>query len=360
MKFSRRASGMMFAIIKTNRGLRSIPLHTTSSTDAIRIADDLNLADVERAALVGTVTRDLIRKLTTQGITTVARGIEVWSAWMLSTCDSANTQHARATYANAWMRELRIAGTDLNEINEKDIDCWVNKDDGCKVATRKFRLATLRSLFKYCKEKNFCEHNPAALVVVRRKDLKHEQKETRPKRVFTDEEYQQLISWLKDKIQKLKFSTSEFSDCSIVTYKFWLAATIIGRQTALRIGDIASLQWASFTEDRLVVHTDKTNARVDLPLTEDLKHLMTTVRRTESRYCFPEQALIESNPAKKAALSTQFSRILRYAGIKSHRFHELRATRLTEVVQSGAGINVAAAIAGHASTKTTEGYIVTN
>jgi integrase len=273
----------------------------------------------------------------------VSQAFEKWESWAASVYESANSSTAFAIYVRAWIRDTKVASTPVDQIGERDLDRWVNKTDGCKATTRRFRLAALRSFFFYCKEKMYRMDDPSMLVSVRYKDLDHEQKEPRVKRVFTDDEYNRLVAYLKANQQ-------------YINYPFWLSATMIARHSALRMGDICCLQWPSIT-DRLVVHTDKRNRRVDIPVTPQLREAFDTIPKGTKKWCFPKQAIISSDTKRRSGLSNQFSRILKEAGIEGHHFHELRHASLSAFVRDGNSIEAARDMAGHSSTEQTRHYV---
>lgn len=344
MEIIKLYTGEFAAKIKSNR--KPVRLRCYTEEDAKAVAEEMNLERVERMAINETITRDLIRSITGVDKVPVSIAIERWCEWLRHTSESRNTHHNFYCYAKAWMRDSHSRNVGIDEITEADLDAWINKKDGSKAATRRFRLTALRSLFGYCAIKQYIQSDISKLVKVKYADLSHEQKESKVNRVFTSDEYSKLISFIKSWDNK--------------SAQFWLFATILGRHTALRLGDIATLQRSSFQHGRLVVHTDKINTRVDQEITPEIQEAISIVPAGTGKYCFNKFATIASDPSSRAFLSVFFGRILRKAGIENHHFHELRATRITELSQAGQDIKYIAGFAGHSSTKTTELYIVNN
>lgn len=336
-------------MLKSGRGRKTIKLHVTDKTQAERLVKELDIARVERMSVAGTISRDLVRQMTRGEGVSVALAIERWSAWLRSTSESGNTADNMTTYALAWMRESRSSKMNIDAIVEDDIDRWVNQSDGCKANTRRFRLAVMRSLFTFCSAKSYREDDPSKLIRVKMKDLSHEQKEVRSKRIFTDEEFAKLDSYIRNNLPRIW----DRQRCA-----FWLSAIHIGRHSALRLGDIASLQYASIGE-RFVVHTDKRNTRVEQEITPELRVALNLIpKRINSDWCFPRQAVIDRTPRYRSSLSVDFGRILKKAGVHNHTFHELRSSKITELVNQGKTVEFAARFAGHSDTRTTETYIV--
>jgi integrase len=216
----------------------------------------------------------------------------------------------------------------------------------------------VRSFFKFCLLKHYIQANIAELVKVKYKDLDHGQKEARVKRCFTDDEYRKVLFTIRAEMDRLEHQLDDAPRKFYNAYRFWYCAVIIVRITALRISDIASLQWESIQGDRLIVHTDKKNVRVDQPITPELKECLNSIVGNTNKWCFPQQNAINGDPATRAQLPVQFGRILKRAEVAQHHFHELRVTRISELDANGHDLKAIAEFAGHTSTKSTEGYIV--
>lgn len=359
MKIELSKKGEYVAIIKTETGERIIRLRTKDLEEAKLTASQMDLEAIEKAARVGLITRDLINKLTSNGSIHLSEAIQEWSKWLSSTCESKHGAANMVTYVKAFADSCR-KGAELSEISEAHIDRWVNQADGTKRSTRNFRLASVRSFFKFCMIKTFINVNVSELVKVKSKDLTHDQKETRKKTCFTDEEYGNLLVYLALQVEKLE-AANPMNTRKIQAARFWYCAVIIGRHTGLRLGDIAALERESINLDtrKLSVWTDKRNKRVEIDVSDELKHALENIRGARGNKCFPEQSALECDPTKRAQLPNQFRRILDASGVKGHIFHELRATRATEMNDAGKSKESIAKELGHTSTKTTEGYIVT-
>lgn len=347
-----------FASIEGKKRGNLIPLKTGNIEVASQRAKEMNLEQVEHAAISGAITRSLLKKLVGDKTVIVKVAIERWADWTRSTYESSNSVANMLSYALAWMRETHVSHTNIDEITEQDLDRWVNKKDDCKANTRKFRLAVLRSLFFFCKEKGYIDGDASLLCSVKYEDLSHEQKEVRLKTRFTNDEYQKVLAWLRLHIRVLLNRSSDPSEDLTETYRFWLAATIIGRHSALRISDIATLQWSSICNDRLIVHTGKKNTRVDIEITDEMREVIDRIPKINKKWCWPDKAIIAMDTSKRSQLPVQFARILKRAGVSNHHFHELRSEKLTELHECGKPIESVAAFAGHKSTSTTKTYII--
>lgn len=357
MKIIKKSCGMVALITKANGRQVNIRLNTHDMKEAELIAARMGLEEVEAAAKAGIITRELIRKITANGEMTLKQAIKEWEEWLENTCESKHGALNMVTYARSFMKDQREY-INLADVNEKHIDEWVNKSDGTKRSTRCFRLASIRSLYKFLTAKSYVDANVSLLVKVRSKDLSHGQKETRKKTCFNDDEYARLLLHMSLKIDELADSDAPGAKQKLQWLRFWYPATIIGRHTGLRVGDIASLEWESIKDDKVTVWTDKRNKRVEIKVTDALREGLLSIPVNKGVKCFPIQSAIESDPTRRAQLPNQFARLLKAAGIPGHWFHELRATRATEMAGDGHSMETIAKELGHTSTTTTKGYIV--
>jgi integrase len=149
-----------------------------------------------------------------------------------------------------------------------------------------------------------------------------------------------------------------------------LKAVSQAKETGLRLSDIAQLEWRSFAEDgKLITWTEKTNKRMELPITNALRALISEVPVTDADYVFPAQRAIIRDVAKRSGLSVQFGRLLDRRHITGKSFHSLRHYRATQSFKNIDKATLAAKLAdtlsmeqiatllGHANSKTTKRYV---
>jgi len=88
---------------------------------------------------------------------------------------------------------------------------------------------------------------------------------------------------------------------------------------------------------------------IDLPMNEFLKNTLIGIRKNpNSPFVFTNRS---GEPFKD--IRTQFSTVLRRAGVKRIRFHDLRHTFASQLVMSGVDLNTVRELLGHADLKTT-------
>ena len=133
--------------------------------------------------------------------------------------------------------------------------------------------------------------------------------------------------------------------------------------TGLRRGEVLALQWDDLDfntgklriqRQDLVVTTPKTNAAlrtIILPpalvgvLEEHHQH-------TNSRWMFPSPAK-ENSPLDPATVRKRLQTILKHAGCRKVRFHDLRHLFVTTALENGMDVKTLSTIIGHVSAKTT-------
>lgn len=304
------------------------------------------------------------------------RAVEEWKESCIAKgSPSAITLEHYCIAVRAFLRHARLLNEPPCTITEEHVCAWVNLADGTKAGTRLNRLAALKKFLSYCEAKALSIGNPARVVdTVDLSKLTHEQKEPKRKVPFTDEEVQKILTYLDERIAIEQEETQlQLRDGGSRGYcltkrirklKFWKAAVIIGRFTGLRIADVAQIEKASFGEQWLVVHTGKTDARVELPMNDQLRAVFKE-HVNETLYLFPAQRLT-SLGSGRATLCTQFSLILEGCGIDGKSYHCLRSTfsidAVARLITAGKtreeAVAIVAKLVGHSNTKTTEEHYI--
>lgn len=150
---------------------------------------------------------------------------------------------------------------------------------------------------------------------------------------------------------------------SIGNYVLYVIALRLG----LRRGELLGLRWRDIDFNTLVLHvrqqvnhegqiiTPKSKkARRDLPLTYDLAAMLREHKlklgALGATYVFPDE---HGDHRKPRALDKHFERATERAGIQGFTLHDLRHTAITRWREAGVDLEVAAALAGHATVKIT-------
>jgi integrase len=234
----------------------------------------------------------------------------------------------------AWIKFAGLENAKPPEVEDTHISPFINRDGFQKASTRNTQIAVISAFFGWMMAKGYVSHNVCAIVAVDMTKLQHAQKETARRTWVSDDDFAKI----------LKVVDADEKD------NFWKHAARIGRATALRLSDVANLEWANVSSKSVTVWMRKTEKRVSIPMPDEIADILSKIEKTDDAYVFPLQRLGYD------CLSMQFTRICKKAGV-SASFHSLRRSKLDEIVKSGGTLEDARAFAGHSSTKTTKGYI---
>lgn len=353
----RPSSGVITFKVHTPEGERTISTGTNDKALAKEIIKACNVDAVSVAAKAGLLTQELIRKLTSGGGMTVMEAIEEWQQWLDATCGSDRTAENHALYVRAWARSAHVKSARIGSIREHHISNWINAPDGTTLGTRRVKLAAVRSLFKFCSIRQYISGDPSRLVRIKAKLLSHEQKEPEVRLPFTDAEIGAILGELRRRLASFE-TKSPIGKLRPRELRFWIAAVLLGRYAGLRLGDIASLEWSCFAQPgKLIVWTDKHDARVALEMNEHLREGAAAIPPNNRKLCFPDQDRTIRTRSKRSKLSVQFMRILESVGVSGKSFHCLRHTYATECKRLGIPTPHIQERLGHSNQSTTEGYI---
>lgn len=339
MKLEIDSAGVYHVQFATQHGTTGdVKLNTKSEAEAKTLVTKMRVQDLESVSSVVDLTHQVVTQIVAGKEITVANAVQIWCEHVTSTRILAPTTiHANHGFLNVWMKEMSVENKPLTSVTSRDISDYVNAGSE-KRSTAVRKIAAIRSFFSFCQDQGLTYRNPASrsLVKVTYNVFKHEEKETKVREVFNEKEMERLLEEANS---------------------FWRCAVTIARETGLRLGDIAQLEWASFRDGRLVVWTDKANKRVDVPVSGQISGVLGRLSETDITYCFPRQREISLDPKRRPLLSVQFSRLCKKAGIEGRSFHCLRHTNASALVQAGSSLDEVAKRLGHSSTKTTQGYV---
>lgn len=380
MEFKKNPNGTWSVRIRTKKGPRSIPTGEKTEAGARAVAKAAKVEELETAAKVTRLQNEVITQLIAGKRVKMSDAVGEWKEAMESEGNLKDRTIANNIYfVRAWLRHQKIEDEPPSFATDKNINNWVNAPDGSKAGTRTVRLSILRQFFDFCSGKGYCIGNPARVVrKINMSKLTHAQKEKREKVAFSDEEITKLLAFIeKDKakataeLMAIKESVREVSKVAadlrdrLSNLQFWSVAIPLARWSGLRISDICSLEWDTFSKPGVIpVWTEKRDKRVEIPTNLQLIQAIGRIEWKDERYCFPEHRELYTS-AKRAQVSSQFARLCERAGITGHIFHEFRNTFAIDAVDRfvAAGKTVDQAvelvkqILGHSSKKTTDIYL---
>lgn len=372
------ATGIYSAVITTEHGKRTIRIGATDLATAKTMAAEAGVAKLEHAAKVSRLTKDVISQLLVGRKVTVASAMAEWTEWEHGFL-SEKTIVNHSGIVRQWARDMKWNDTQVNGITEKHLDKWLNsKDRNDKYVTRQNQLAALRSFFQFCSVRGYITGSPAVGVRVKARGLSQEQKEPERRRPFTDAEFIKLVDYLAKRTSRavvdlksaVRYLNKQYSttlaekvaglEFEVRQARFWQCAVVLGRHSGLRLGDICCLEWASFIGNgSVIVWTGKTNARVELPVTDEMRQWI-DYAATPGKFLFPERREKYLKIGVRPAISQKFGRMCDSAGLPGRSFHELRHTFITALSDGGLALEQIAKAAGHSQTTTTIGYIHEN
>lgn len=222
----------------------------------------------------------------------------------------------------------------LNEITPKDIDDFKEiRLKSSKPATVNRELSTLRQIYNLAKRWNkYYGENPISISGLLPEDNMKE-------RILTLEEEVKLLS-----------SSHEYIKPIIIT----------ALQTAMRKSEILTLKWSDVDINNRVITIDQTNTKNKkkrrIPINSTLRTLLNEqkLKSGGSEYVFLSQ---DGTPYKEHnCINNAFRTARKKAGLTDLRFHDLRHTAATRMIEAGAPIVAVSKILGHSDLKMTMRY----
>lgn len=154
------------------------------------------------------------------------------------------------------------------------------------------------------------------------------------------------------------------------------ALFLAGFHSGLRQGELLGLRWQDVDTTKRVIHVRKTLVRLhrqylpgepkteksrrDVPMTAALADALTALRRTQlAAEGRTEQGLVFTGPLggplDGPTVTRRMQALCREAGVPEHRFHDLRHTFATRLLERGARIDTLQRLLGHSIITTTIG-----
>lgn len=230
--------------------------------------------------------------------------------------------------------ETFFEGKILSNINSCDIDNYkLFRLKQVKPATVNRELACLSHLFNLAKkQKRFFGENPVSISKLL---PEHNQVE----RILTKDEEYRLLESSSPALQSILL-------CAL--------------HTGMRKNEILSLKWNNVDLTKKLITLEHTNTKSKkmrrIPINSTLRKILLEqkLKVGSSNYVFLST---KGSPYKRHdSLKQSYTGACRKAKIKGLRFHDLRHTAATRMIESGASIVAVSRILGHADLKTTMRY----
>jgi len=224
--------------------------------------------------------------------------------------------------------------TELSKIAPSTIQrfmAWRQKEGNSKSTVNRY-LALLKKMLNLAIEEGYLEQNPVTKIKF------YSEKDNLKERILSEEEEKRLI----------EASTPHLK--SIIT---------IALHTGMRLGEILNLEWdqIDFKELSILVEKTKSGRSRTIPINPLLLKELLKLRREngQSPYVFPNP----DTGKPITTVKTSFTGACKRAGIEGLRFHDLRHTFGSRLVQRGADIETVRSLLGHSSITITQRYVHT-
>jgi integrase len=365
----KKIGGVYHATVHARGQTKHISTGCTDKAEAKAVLAESGVARLNVVAKAGRLTQKAIGQILTGKNLTCAKALDKYVR-LMSVSKSAKTVANNVLVVTNWMKEMHVETLPPSSVTAQHIARWINNPKSeWKRSTRQVALASVRTFFEFCSTQGWILADPSRQVALDYTVMTHEQKESPDKLPFTEEEVKHLLKALAADLKLVAAGQQElFRQPHHIL--FWLVAVRLGAETGLRLSDIAQLEWRSFGEaGKVVVWMDKTNRRIEHSISEAMQNLIGEIPVVDPDFVFPEQCALMREVSKRAGLSVQFGRLCERLGIKGRSFHSLRHYRATssyarldkaalaQKLAASMSLEQIAALLGHASKKTTEGYV---
>lgn len=349
MKLFKNALGVWGVEIKSESGqTHKVLLETFDEAEALKMVERAHVEKLEQAGQISRLTSEVVSLIVANRKITCMEAVNEWDQWLAKTARSNRTHTNNIGVIRKWMADMACANKAVSEITDEAINQYVNPlESDLKRGTRALRLSAIRGLMQFCLHRRYILSDQSQLVRLNHRVMSHTQRETKHKPVFTDDEVLFLLA------------KADGAEPPSVTPGFIKAAIILGRDLAIRLGDICNLEWDCFDFVKMTasIWTAKAGSRVEIPLTNRVVSLISSMPVHDKKFLFPRERAIINDVNKRALLSVVFSRFLDSVGMRGYSFHSLRASYATTMANQGATMEEIAEKLGHKNSTVTKVYI---
>lgn len=269
-----------------------------------------------------------------------------WGQWTEEILSRVKMRFKHSTYLNYssylsnWVPE-EWRDLLLEEIKPGDVYKVIDstKNDLSQVSQLTF-LKILRRIFQEAVEEGLIGHNPARSISIRAPESN--------KNVLTTSEVETLLRHAKE--------------CHHRFYHIWCFAV----QTGMRSGEMYALLWKDVDFERNLISVNKQWTRKDgvtptksrenrvVPMSSNLRGFLLELKQ---EFPYVEHVLprpVEWTHGDQAKVLREFCKLI---GITEVKFHDLRATFITNLLSQGVSLVKVMSIVGHKKMETTDIYL---
>lgn len=267
---------------------------------------------------------------------TLKEGVALYLEYSRNNKKSTTNDNA---YTEAFLKFFKSNSfiEDITPAIIEDFKKWLSKKGRSKSTVNRY-LQALSKMFNVCVDNELLLVNPMKKV----------------KLLKTDNHAIRFLEKAEEKIfnkflPKFYFSEIETASKLKIIVKFAL-------KTGARKEEILSLKWDNidFNKNEIELLHTKSNKKRKIPLAKSLKKILLKLKKyTDNEYVF-------INPAtgkRYVDIKKSFNHAVKSSGLKKFRFHDLRHTFATRLIEKGIDIVVVKELLGHASISTTMIYV---
>jgi excisionase family DNA binding protein len=206
---------------------------------------------------------------------------------------------------------------------------WRLKKGNAKSTANRY-LALLKKMFNLAIDEGYLESNPASKV-----------------RLFSE----------RDRLKERILTEDEETRLLAASYPTLRSIIRVALNTGMRLGEILTLRWdqVDFNGMKLTVLKTKSGKPRTIPLNEALYGELLALRSADGRspFVFPNP----NTALPLTTVDTSFRAACQRAGISGLRFHDLRHTFGSRLVEKGVDIETVRSLLGHSSIAITQRYV---
>lgn len=269
-----------------------------------------------------------------------------WQEWFDIALARMRNERAKSTvinyqsYLGKWAAP-HWKDRDLKSITRDDVYTVVYErfDPTHSPSSRKTLLKQIKRIFQLAMEEGLLDRNPAVGITVNVPEVEQD--------VLTNEEVKTFLQASKDTQHRF--------------FPIWVMA--LG--TGMRSGELFALNWSDLDLEAKLISVTKQWTNKDgfgptksrrsrvVPISDELTLFLKELKlKTETENVLPR--LREWENGEQAQVTREFCESI---GVTSVKFHDLRATFITNLLARGVPLAVVMSIVGHSQLKTTNGYL---
>lgn len=269
-----------------------------------------------------------------------------WLNWKVEVLKRVKMKFKNATLQNyeSYLKKWVPQSWDSKKINDITSEEIYNaielSGSSLSPISRHTFLKILKRIFQEAVESGHLTHNPAKGLSVKTSESS--------KKVLTTNEVETLLSAAKE-------SNHRF-------YPIWCFAV----KTGMRSGEMYALLWSDIDFERSLISVTKQWTKKDgitqtksgdnrvVPISQDLRSFLIELKKTQKNQDNVLPHLTEWTHGEQATVLKEFCKGI---GITTVKFHDLRATFITNMLSQGVPLVKVMSIVGHKKMETTDIYL---